>query len=140
MPHQEATLTHCDMADDDIIEFIGIYDADATLWGEVSYWVGARLGRRHCSLCDITHGLFTRRKEWTTCAEELPVAFVTFHRNDAPDDAKHAAAGRFPCVLQRTSDGVRMALDPQTIAACQGEPQRLLDALINQLETPEMDS
>ena len=36
-------------------ELIGVYDADATLWGEVSYWVGARLGQRHCSLCDIMH-------------------------------------------------------------------------------------
>ena len=70
-----------------VLEFIGVYDADATLWGEVSHWVGARLGRRHCSLCDITHGLFTRRRAWTACAEELPVEFVAFHRNDAPDDA-----------------------------------------------------
>ncbi|GDX28913.1 hypothetical protein LBMAG13_13430 [Actinomycetes bacterium] len=29
-------------------QLIGVYDADATLWGEISYWVGARLGVRHC--------------------------------------------------------------------------------------------
>lgn len=123
----------------DVQQLIGIYDADATLWGEVSYWVGARLGRRHCSLCDITHGLFTRRRGWTACTEELPVEFVTFHRNDAPDDAKQAAGGRFPCVLERTTTGVHMVLDPPAIEALQGEPQRLLHALLSWLEGPETD-
>lgn len=123
----------------DVQQFIGIYDADATLWGEVSYWVGARLGRRHCSLCDITHGMFTRRRTWTACAEELPVEFVTFHRNDAPHDVERAAAGRYPCVLERTATGVHMALDPQAIEALGGEPQRLLQALLSRLETPEAD-
>ena len=27
-----------------ITELIGVYDADSTLLGEVSYWIGARLG------------------------------------------------------------------------------------------------
>lgn len=118
---------------DDVLEFIGIYDADATLWGEVSYWVGARVGRRHCSLCDITHGLFTRRRDWMACADELPVRFVTFHRNDAPDDVKQAAAGHFPCVLARKASGVRMVLDPEAIEQCHGEPSALLQALQSKL-------
>lgn len=113
-----------------VMEFIGIYDADATLWGEVSYWIGARLGRRHCALCDITHGLFTRRRDWTSCASELPAPFVTFHRNDAPDDVRLAAGDRLPCVLMRTASGVHMALDPSAVEACQGEPRRLLEALL----------
>ena len=110
-------------------EFIGVYDADATLWGEVSYWIGARLGRRHCALCDITHGLFTRRREWSECAGELPAPFVTFHRNDAPDDVLQLAANRFPCVLVRTATGLRMAMEPSDIERCEGDPRRLLDAL-----------
>ena len=34
------------------------------LVGEARYWIGARLGRAHCALCDITHGLFTERDDW----------------------------------------------------------------------------
>ena len=49
--------------------FVGIYDADATLVGEVSYWIGARLGRTHCSLCELTHGLFTVKREWKECRQ-----------------------------------------------------------------------
>ena len=127
------------MTDDDIIEFIGIYDADATLWGEVSYWVGARLGRRHCALCDITHGLFTRRRDWVECSATLPAPFVAFHRNDAPDDVQRGAAGRFPCVMVRNASGVHMALDAAAIAACEGDPQRLIAALLSPVEPPEID-
>ncbi|MCE2710061.1 MAG: hypothetical protein LW596_04620 [Ilumatobacteraceae bacterium] len=65
-------------------ELIGVYDADATVWGEVSYWIGARLGRRHCGLCDITHGVFTRKAEWQACEDRLPVPFSAYHRNDQP--------------------------------------------------------
>lgn len=43
---------------------IGVYDADGTAWGELRYWIGARVGRAHCSLCDITHGLVHERAEW----------------------------------------------------------------------------
>lgn len=115
----------------EVQEFIGVYDADATLWGEVSYWIGARLGRRHCALCDITHGLFTQRRDWVDCASELPAPFVTFHRNDAPDDVRRAAAGRFPCVLVRQADGVHLALGPDAIEACHGDARRLVEALMS---------
>jgi len=67
-------------------EFIGVYNAESTVLGEVSYWIGARLGLRHCSLCDITHGLFTKRAEWQECESALPIPFTTFHINDAPAD------------------------------------------------------
>jgi hypothetical protein len=32
---------------------IGVYAADGTVTGELAYFVGARLGRAHCALCDI---------------------------------------------------------------------------------------
>ena len=90
----------------DITELIGVYDADSTLFGEISYWVGARLGITHCSLCELTHGLFTKKSEWTQCAESLSIPFRLFHRDDAPHDVITALAGQFPAVLQRTTEGV----------------------------------
>jgi hypothetical protein len=121
---------HTDRQPGRIVEFVGVYDADATLWGELSYWVGARLGRRHCALCDITHSMFTRRAEWSACAERLGVPFTTHHRSDAPDDVRHAAAGRYPVVLAREgSGGVVVVLDAEALEALGGDPQRLADAL-----------
>ena len=93
-----------------ITELIGVYDADSTLLGEISYWVGARLGITHCSLCELTHGLFTQKSEWRQCAESLTIPFRLFHRDDAPDDVIAALAGQFPAVLQRTTEGLKVIL------------------------------
>ena len=93
-----------------VVELIGVYDADSTLLGEVSYWVGARLGTTHCSLCELTHGLFTKKSEWKQCADSLAVPFRLFHRDDAPEDFLVALAGKFPAVLQRTTEGLKVIL------------------------------
>jgi len=111
-------------------EYVGVYDADATLWGEVSYWIGARFGARHCSLCDVTHGLFRQRAEWKACALELPAPFVTYHRNDAPEDVRAAAAGNYPIVLGRHAGGLVVLLTNADIERCDGSPQALATALL----------
>jgi len=103
-----------------VTEFIGVYDADSTLIGEVSYWIGARLGVTHCSLCELTHGLFTQKSEWKTCAKELSVPFHTFHRNDAPADVLAALAGEFPAVLQRTAEGLTVILTKKALEQFEG--------------------
>jgi hypothetical protein len=115
----------------DIVEFIGVYDADATLSGEIAYWVGARLGRRHCSLCEITHGMFTRRREWTSAAAELPVPFHAHHRDDAPGDVIALAAGRYPLVVARRRDGdLQVVLDAERLDGLDGSPEGLRDVLM----------
>ena len=118
-----------------VVEFIGVYDADSTLIGEVSYWIGARLGRTHCSLCELTHGLFTQKSEWKACAKELSVPFHTFHRNDAPTDVLAAINGAFPAVLIRTNDGLSVILTKNALGSFDGNTtdfaQWLSDYLVN---------
>lgn len=103
-----------------ITELIGVYDADSTLFGEISYWVGARLGITHCSLCELTHGLFTEKSEWKQCADSLDIPFRLYHRNDAPDDVITALAGKFPTVLQRTVGGVSVILTTEDLERFNG--------------------
>jgi hypothetical protein len=119
----------------DVTELIGIYDADSTIIGELSYWVGARLGKRHCSLCDITHGLFTQRREWRKCRTDIGVPFVTFHRNDAPRDAIDAAGGSYPCVLLRRSSHLEVVLGPDDLDKLDGSPHALVDILNQYIAT-----
>ncbi|MFM8531050.1 MAG: hypothetical protein ACKOD2_15520 [Ilumatobacteraceae bacterium] len=114
----------------DIVELIGVYDADSTLIGELSYWIGARLGTRHCSLCELTHGLFTKKSEWTECSRNLSVPFRTFHRNDSPSDVRDAAAGHYPIVLARTANAVSVVLEPTDIDAFGGSTARFNTWLI----------
>jgi len=112
-----------------IIRLVGVYDADHTLRGEVSYWIGARLGRRHCSLCEITHGSVRQRPEWKSCRAGLPVPFETFHRDDQPDAVREAAGARAPVVVAETVSGLVLLLDPAALDTCEGSIDRLVDAI-----------
>ena len=112
-----------------IVRLIGIYDANGTVRGELAYWVGARLGRRHCALCDITHGSVRQRPEWKTCQAGMPVPFDTFHRNDQPDSSRAAADGRAPVVVAETDAGSVLLLTPTDLEACGGSTDRLVEAI-----------
>jgi hypothetical protein len=108
---------------------IGVYDADGTVRGELAYWLGARLGRRHCSLCDITHGSVRERAEWKACRSSLPVRFDTFHRDDQPDEVRAAAGGRAPVVVADTDGGIVLLLGPDELDAYDGSVDRLVEGI-----------
>jgi hypothetical protein len=112
-----------------VSEFIGVYDADATLLGEISYWIGARLGTRHCSLCELTHGIFTKKSEWKSCTASLSVPFSAFHRNDAPSDAIAAAAGQYPVVLARIESEIHIVFTPEKLNDFNGDTAEFVAAL-----------
>lgn len=104
----------------DVVRLVGVYDADGTLRGELSYWVGARLGRAHCALCDVTHGLLRERTEWRACREAMPMPFDTYHRDDQPDAVRAAAEGVAPVVLAELEVGYVVLLGPEELDRCAG--------------------
>jgi hypothetical protein len=113
-----------------VIALVGVYDADGTPLGELSYFVGARLGRAHCSLCEITHGLVRAKAAWGDCRAALPIPFDTFHRNDAPASVRAAADGAWPTVVAELDDGSQLVLlGPDDLEACDGS----LDAMVGRL-------
>ena len=119
-------------------KLIGVYDADATLLGEVAYWVGARFGVRHCSLCDITHSLFREKAQWRDCQskleDDLHVEFETFHRNDQPDDVRACIDGKYPAVVMRGDDGVvSMFMNASEIDACGASPEKFVAKISRKL-------
>lgn len=112
-----------------IDRLIGVYDADGTLQGELAYWVGARLGRAHCSLCEITHGLVRERADWKSCKEGLDVPFDTFHRNDQPPSVRVAANNIAPVVVAQSSAGITVLLGPEELDSCAGSVDSLMSAI-----------
>lgn len=114
-------------------QLIGIYDADATVIGEVSYWIGARLGIRHCSLCDVTHGLIAEKASWRRCREELPLPFVTFHRNDMPNDVRAVIGDALPTIVVRRNGVVTTLLSSHEIESVEGIPEELVRLISERL-------
>lgn len=112
-----------------INRLVGVYNAEGTLRGELTYWVGARLGRTHCALCDITHGSVRERTDWQQCRAGLPVPFDTYHRNDQPSGVRNLVGAHLPAVVADTDQGLRPLLGPDDLAACRASPEQLADAL-----------
>jgi hypothetical protein len=108
-----------------VSRFVGVYDADGTLRGELAYWVGARRGRRHCSLW----GSVRQRPEWKACRASLPVNFDTFHRNDQPDAIRVASGNQAPVVIAETDRGFVLVVTPDELNACGGSIDRLISAI-----------
>ncbi len=119
-----------------------VYDADRTIKGELSYWVGHHIiGNVSCSLCDISHGPFRQKQVWKTWVDELAarhVEVVTLHRNDLakPEHSELSAtiAGRFPCVVSHSADGsITFLFGREELETCNGqvdELQRLIEPLL----------
>jgi hypothetical protein len=112
-----------------ILSLVGVYDAEGTLRGELSYWVGARLGRAHCALCDITHGTFRERDDWKQCRASLAVPFAIFHRDDQPADIRDLLGPHLPAVVAVTRGAHVLLIGPGALDACRGSPEALVDAL-----------
>ena len=113
----------------------GVYDADATVIGEISYWLGARIGIRHCSLCDITHFLFREKVAWQNCQSELlnkhGVNFQAFHRNDQPEQVRKVINGKYPAVVaQDTAGNFSLFMDDRVISSCGSSPAQFMIEII----------
>ena len=108
---------------------IGVYDAGGTLTGELAYLIGSRLGHKHCSLCDITHGLLRQKSEWQACRTGLPIPFDTFHRNDQPDEVRSATENMAPVVVAQTAVNVVVLLGPDALSECGGSITAMMTAI-----------
>lgn len=113
----------------DVERLVGIYNASGTLWGELSYWLKARVGVAHCALCDITHGSVREKDEWKRCRSRLPVPVVTVHLDERDEAMAAFTDGRTPCVVAETADGLVMLVESDQLAACDGSPTCLVDAI-----------
>jgi hypothetical protein len=100
----EASTDERRLDGDEVVELIGVYDADGGLAGEARYVVGHLLGRLHCALCDITHSPLRRKPAWDAMVSRLGVPVRLVHRNErSPDEL--AVGGGTPSVLARHQDG-----------------------------------
>ena len=125
----------------EITHLYGVYDADATVLGEISYWVGARLGIRHCTLCDITHSMFFKKTSWKRRQAELlekyGVNFQTFHRNDQLDQVAKVISGAYPAVVAKDISGnFTLFMSEHEISAAGDSPDRFMDEIVKRLPRP----
>ena len=117
------------MSEVEVRRLVGVYHASGTPWGELSYWLKARVGSAHCALCDITHGAVREKSEWKACQRQLPVPFETVHLDERDPHLATFTDGQTPCVVADTASGFVMLVDPSELDACAGSPDALVKAV-----------
>lgn len=111
----------------------GIYEAEGSIRGEIKYVLGKLMGTAHCALCDITHRGISQKKGFVQCREALPVEMSTVHLDERTDDIRDFSAGKTPCVIAHTTNGLLIVLDAQELEDCQGSVTVFRDALDRQM-------
>ncbi|MFZ9697993.1 MAG: hypothetical protein ACO3C5_10230 [Ilumatobacteraceae bacterium] len=109
--------------------FTGIYNADGTLLGEISYVAKKLAGRGSCALCDITHGWTGRKKSFDATCDAADIEWELLHRDEATPE-QLAAAGELPAVIAYHGDKWELALGPRELDDCNGDPAALVARLV----------
>ena len=109
--------------------FVGIYNADGTLFGEISYVAKKLAGRGSCALCDITHGWTGRRRDFDSTCNSAGIEWTLLHRDEATPE-QLAAAGALPAVITQGNNGTwQLVLGPSRLDECNGDPAALVASL-----------
>lgn len=117
-------------------EYVGIYDADGGVRGEVAYVVGHLMGQRECALCDITHSPVRRKRAWDRMVADLGAPFRLLHRNElSPDLRAKVAVTGLPVVLAKRADAWVTVLDAADLSRCGGDVESFRAALAKNGET-----
>ena len=112
---------------------VGIYDADGGWGGEIRYVLRLLAGGKHCSLCDITHGLNPLgRKDWKAACAKAPFEIELIHR-DRATRAQRAAAPVLPAVLVGGDGSWRLLVGAEELRNCAGDPDHLIGLIEGRL-------
>ena len=114
-----------------IRRLVGVYHADGGIRGELAYAIGKLRGAAHCGLCDVTHRGVRAKPEWTGLITRLAVPFTLVHLNERSEPVAAASAGRTPCVLAETDDGLILLLGPDQLDRVGGDVSRFAEALVD---------
>lgn len=97
-----------------------VYDADGTLAGELRYWFGTLFGAPHCSLCDVTHTRWGKRRAFRRCADRVGLPIEYLHRDDLSASIR-AIAGPLPVVLGHAGGTTEVLLSREELADLHGD-------------------
>jgi hypothetical protein len=112
-----------------MVRYTGIYNADGTILGEISYVAKKLVGRGSCALCDITHGWTGRKKGFDATCSAASIEWELLHRDEASSE-QLAVAGELPAVIAQRNGKWELVLGPRELDECNGDPAALVARLV----------
>ena len=112
------------------MHLIGIYDADASVTGEIRYLLRKVFSNDTCALCELTHGWNPLGKTaWRNWKGSAP-SVRWLHRDQLPPEKLKAIAGDIPCLALEKNNGLHVFISSKEIESC-GNDVGLLRAFID---------
>jgi hypothetical protein len=111
------------------MKYVGIYNADGTIFGEISYVAKKLAGRGSCALCDITHGWTGRKKSFDDACASASIEIELLHRDEATPE-QLAAATSLPAVIAQRDNQWVCVLGPADLEECHKDPEELMRRLV----------
>ena len=107
----------------------GIYNADGTTLAELGYVIAKIVGKKSCSLCDVTHGWnpFGKR-QWKRLCKSSSIEIQLIHRDEATE-SQLQAAGDLPSFITEVEEGWTQIMTSTQITKLKNQPDTVVTML-----------
>ncbi len=107
----------------------GIYHANNGLIGKLAYSFRKVISRKHCSLCDITHGSLRKKDQWIQFIRLSDWPIELIHLDEQIEEMRIFTDDRTPCVILETEEGYRELLNSRALERCKGDVANFIEML-----------
>ena len=111
----------------------GIYHANGGLIGKLVYSFRKMFGRKHCFLCDITHGHLWKKDQWIQFVRQSDWPIELIHLDEQIEELMIFTEDRTPCVILETEQGYRELLDSRALKGCDSDVSNFIEVLEHSL-------
>lgn len=119
-----------------LLRIVGVYHAEGSLRGELSYLIGKLMGTASCALCDITHRGLGEKPAFKRCRSRFAVPLETLHLDEQDAALRKFTHGKTPCVVAIAEHGPSILLDAEALRRCGESVERFEEALREALARP----
>ena len=112
-----------------MVEFVGIYNADSGIRGELTYALTKLSRKSSCSLCEITHGWNPfGRNAWRTSCRDSGLDLTMLHRNEASAEQLNAVES-LPAILKKTGGSWAQVVSTDQLLSAKNDFTKIFDLL-----------
>ena len=111
-----------------IDKLVGIYNANGSIFGELTYLFGKLTGHSDCALCDITHGPLKQKADFRDAQQALCISFENLHLNEL-DSEFNAFKASAPCIISIYGSEYSLFITSAELKQCKGDVDQLFDLI-----------